>query len=754
MANRYWVGGTGNWDTSDTSHWSASSGGAAGASVPTSADPVFINASSGGGTITMIPNGSGQVICGGLDCTGAPATTFGGSPSYLNCYGSIKIVANITLNVNWNLSLYGTGTTTIEYNKLNQYSIYPIILIYTAQNIVFNAGGGFSGFQYQAAVVTTVDFNDYSFTVGSNGLQINSLSSVDFGNGTFTFNSYGGLTMQGTITNAGTSTLKFTGDGVNSITNNFGTSKTYYNVWIDVASPAINQVFTMTATTACTFNEFKITANTIETAYLTVKFQATCTYTATTWIMTSTSCSKIIYLESTNSGSATTLSDSAGTNTCSFLHLKDIAVTGGATWSAVSCNQVSGNSGWTASGAACVYDRYWVGGSADWDNTAGSKWSETSGGAGGASIPTPLYNVYFNASSGSVSVRPQGSVYCKNLICTGFTGTLSDVSVFNQAQVRVFGNTITLGAGMTCNSTNWPILLDVTNSDNCTITTNGKRLPPIQNNGSNVNYGPVFADAITACTGICSPYGLHNFGSFNHSIGCFATFSGTITLGTGTLTITDAVLNAGFPQWFPSGGSVFGIGYVTDSGIIEGTSTIKFTDTSSTTLTTYWSYYGTSTTNARWYNIWFSRGSSTGINRILTHLQCNELKDTGTAKHNLELTSTYTVTYTTLTVSGASCAARIVLKAVTPASAAILSKTSGTTSISYVEAKDITSNGGLTSFTIGTSYIDGGGNTGITFSGSICPSSNIKVFNGLAYASTKTVEGLAIASVKTKLGLA
>lgn len=32
-------------------------------------------------------------------------------------------------------------------------------------------------------------------------------------------------------------------------------------------------------------------------------------------------------------------------------------------------------------------DRYWVGGTATWDNTAGTKWSATSGGAGWASVP-------------------------------------------------------------------------------------------------------------------------------------------------------------------------------------------------------------------------------------------------------------------------------------------------------------------------------------------------------------------------------
>ena len=47
MANRYWVGGTGSWDTSSTANWSDTSGGAGGASAPTSADDVFFNSNSG-----------------------------------------------------------------------------------------------------------------------------------------------------------------------------------------------------------------------------------------------------------------------------------------------------------------------------------------------------------------------------------------------------------------------------------------------------------------------------------------------------------------------------------------------------------------------------------------------------------------------------------------------------------------------------------------------------------------------------------
>jgi len=53
MADRYWVLGTGTWAATGTTRWSASPGGPAGASVPGAADNVFINNSSGTGTITL-----------------------------------------------------------------------------------------------------------------------------------------------------------------------------------------------------------------------------------------------------------------------------------------------------------------------------------------------------------------------------------------------------------------------------------------------------------------------------------------------------------------------------------------------------------------------------------------------------------------------------------------------------------------------------------------------------------------------------
>lgn len=62
MANRYWVGGTGTWDTTTTTNWAATSGGAGGASVPVAVDAVFFDANSGGGTVTLAQNVTHTII--------------------------------------------------------------------------------------------------------------------------------------------------------------------------------------------------------------------------------------------------------------------------------------------------------------------------------------------------------------------------------------------------------------------------------------------------------------------------------------------------------------------------------------------------------------------------------------------------------------------------------------------------------------------------------------------------------------------
>lgn len=84
MADRYWRGGTGTWNSTNTTNWSATNGGTGGASVPTSADLVYFTSLSGGGTCTI----SGTVNARAIDMTGYTGT-IGGSSGTLNTYGGL-----------------------------------------------------------------------------------------------------------------------------------------------------------------------------------------------------------------------------------------------------------------------------------------------------------------------------------------------------------------------------------------------------------------------------------------------------------------------------------------------------------------------------------------------------------------------------------------------------------------------------------------------------------------------------------------
>ena len=94
MANRYWIGGTGTWNASNTANWSATTGpGTPGVSVPGAADLVIFDANSGGGTVTVAVGAAGSTITISSLTTGAHT-------------GTITFSGN-----NNNVTLLGTGST-------------------------------------------------------------------------------------------------------------------------------------------------------------------------------------------------------------------------------------------------------------------------------------------------------------------------------------------------------------------------------------------------------------------------------------------------------------------------------------------------------------------------------------------------------------------------------------------------------------------------------------------------------------------
>ena len=122
-APRFWGGGTGTWDATDTTHWAATTGGAGGQTVPGSADTVTFDALSGGGTITLSYAPTVTSITGGAH-TGTFDT--GGN----------------TINAS-TFSYTGTGTRTltlgasaINLSGTNNASVWNTT---TVTNLTFNA---------------------------------------------------------------------------------------------------------------------------------------------------------------------------------------------------------------------------------------------------------------------------------------------------------------------------------------------------------------------------------------------------------------------------------------------------------------------------------------------------------------------------------------------------------------------------------------------------------------------------------------
>ncbi len=159
----YTSGGTvagGNWTSTGTGNWSASSGGAGGSSVPGSADDVTFDGLSGGGTVTV--NFGGTISIGSLTC-GA----FTGTLDFSANNNSITISnlfngggsATRTLNLGggtWTFTNTGTGT--------------PWTLTPTT-NLTFNANSStilFSGTTALNRNFATDAVTYNKFTIGAN----------------------------------------------------------------------------------------------------------------------------------------------------------------------------------------------------------------------------------------------------------------------------------------------------------------------------------------------------------------------------------------------------------------------------------------------------------------------------------------------------------------------------------------------------------------------------------------------------------
>ena len=113
MADRYWVGGSGTWNTTSTTNWSATSGGAGGATRPAATDSVFFN-QVGTYSVTM----TGALTCLDITVSAGTVTFENGTTPTLAISGSLSFVAGtvwnttglITFNSNVARTITNSGT--------------------------------------------------------------------------------------------------------------------------------------------------------------------------------------------------------------------------------------------------------------------------------------------------------------------------------------------------------------------------------------------------------------------------------------------------------------------------------------------------------------------------------------------------------------------------------------------------------------------------------------------------------------------
>jgi hypothetical protein len=207
-ADRFWVGNGGSW--SNVSHWAATSGGAGGAPVPTSANDVYFDANSfsaPGQTVTM-PTDYIWKYCKNMNWTGSLYNpTFAGTFSYFLLYGDLTFIPEMTITIGDAVHVSTGYTCNLRTN--GQRLSFSIDLMQSASLILQDdltgvalTGGYASGFTTNNHAVNLSGAISFTNTDYGGGMTIN-LGSSNITAASWSV-PYG-------ILNAGTSSLRING---------------------------------------------------------------------------------------------------------------------------------------------------------------------------------------------------------------------------------------------------------------------------------------------------------------------------------------------------------------------------------------------------------------------------------------------------------------------------------------------------------------------------------------------------------------
>lgn len=187
MANRYWVGGTGTWNTTSTTNWSTTPGGTSGATVPTAADSVFFD-QAGTYTVTM----TGALLCLDITVSAGTVTFATGTTPTLAVSGSMSLITGTV----WS----STGTTTFNSATTDR-TITTNGTVLSGAITFSNAAGGWSlGSALRSSTTTTLtsgslSLNGFDLTTGIFATAGALARSVNFGTNNIILNAASGTVL-------------------------------------------------------------------------------------------------------------------------------------------------------------------------------------------------------------------------------------------------------------------------------------------------------------------------------------------------------------------------------------------------------------------------------------------------------------------------------------------------------------------------------------------------------------------------------
>lgn len=432
MANRYWVGGNGNWN--DTAHWSTSSGGASGASIPTSADDVILDTAPGGPqNFPIIKIGTARnAVCNNLTFAAGTATTLDESGLFgdnITIHGSLDMATQTGFGSYITKATFvatSTGKTIKGFKGFTQPAINHMVLngvggewtltaeIGDARSIPYQDEPMYKLELIRGSLITNgyaVYCNNFicsgdqtrSLTLGSSVIHVfgdkyagDGTSKADFSGTNFTFD-------------AGTSSIE-----VGVIYNNFyetniyqfiGAGRTFYNVKLNQRSRSNRtaNVGKIVLTGSNVYNNLTISSiwyysgSSIETYVMNVDLSEDQTVNGT-FTVTSTpfnAATDEIRIYITPSVPVTITANAVALDHVDF---RNVFGDGTATWEGTRLGDQGGNSNITFEDSR---ELYWVGNQGSWTTFSG--WSLTSGGTGGEKLPLPQDTVYFDANSFSAN---------------------------------------------------------------------------------------------------------------------------------------------------------------------------------------------------------------------------------------------------------------------------------------------------------------------------------------------------------------